>query len=308
MRAFADRLVCFALLSLAVSAPSVAADAATEPAPAARARAQMERRVVLGPDDVRLVPEAPEGFKTLRADIPHGVLDEFSYLSSVTNTRRKATVYLPPGYSTGKKYPVLYLLHGIGGDETEWLRFASPQVVLDNLIADGKAEPMILVMPNGRALADDAATGDIFSPEKVAGFAAFERDLLDCLIPAVEGNYAARTDAAGRGLAGLSMGGGQTLNFGFGHLDTFGWIGAFSSAPNTRADAELLPDPAPVREKPRLIYLSCGDQDGLMVVSQRVHALLKANAIPHLWNVDNHGHDAAHWAGNLYHFVQLIFR
>lgn len=236
------------------------------------------------------------------------MIETFHYDSSVTGTRRNATVYLPPGYSSEKKYPVLYLLHGIGGDETEWSRSASPQVILDNLIADGKAAPMILVMPNGRALADDRATGDIFSADKVAGFAAFERDLLDCLIPAVQAKYSTRTDAAGRGIAGLSMGGGQTLNFGLGHLDAFAWIGAFSPAPNTRADVELLPAPAQARDSTRLIYLSCGSRDGLMNISQRVHALLKANSIPHVWTVDGHGHEPAHWAENFHHFAQLAFR
>ncbi len=230
------------------------------------------------------------------------------YASSVTGGSRKANIYLPPGYTPKRKYPVLYLLHGIGGDETEWLRFTSPNLILDNLIADGKAEPMIVVMPNGRALGDDRAGGDIYSREKVAGFAAFERDLLDCLIPAVEARYSVRVDRESRAIAGLSMGGGQTLNFGFGHLDTFAWIGAFSPAPNTRPDAALLPDPEQARARVKLLYLSCGNKDGLMNISRRVLALLDRNQIPRLWNVDDFGHDADHWGSNLYHFSQRIFR
>jgi enterochelin esterase-like enzyme len=256
----------------------------------------------------RLFPDAPAGFNTPRADIPHGTLELFEYDSAVTGTRRRANVYLPPGYSAEKKYPVLYLLHGIGGDETEWVRYASPHVLLDNLVADGKAAPMIVVIPNGRALADDRPTGDIFAREKVAGFAAFERDLLEHLIPAVQARYSTFDDAAHRGIAGLSMGGGQTLNFGLGHLDTFAWIGAFSAAPNTKPDSALLPDPAVARERVKLLYLSCGNKDGLMNVSRRVHTLLKENEVPHLWNVDDFGHDPAHWSSNLYHFVQRIFR
>ena len=140
---------------------------------------------------------------------------------------------------------MLYLLHGIGGDETEWIRFATPDALFDNLIAAKTAAPMIVVIPNGRALADDSAKGNQFAPEKVAGFARFEQDLLDNLIPAIEKKYAALTDREHRALAGLSMGGGQSLNFGLGHLDTFAWFGAFSS--------RQTPDrpPSPCRIRPR---------------------------------------------------------
>jgi enterochelin esterase-like enzyme len=201
--------------------------------PPAQGRGNMGRPIVLGPDDVRAFPDAPAGFNTRRAGVPAGRIEPFKYHSGVTGTRRKANVYLPPAYSPDRKYPVLYLLHGIGGDETEWIRFATPDVVFDNLIAAKAAVPMIVVMPNGRAIADDSATGNHFAPEKVAGFARSEQDLLDNLIPAFEKKYAALTDVEHRALAGLSMGGGQSLNFGLGNLDTFAWIGAFSSAPKS---------------------------------------------------------------------------
>ena len=109
------------------------------------------RPVVLGPDDKAAFDDPPAGFKARRADIPHGKLEMIEYDSKTVGTKRKMQVYTPPGYTTDKKYPVLYLLHGIGGDETEWERFCTPDVVLDNLIAEGKAAPMIIVMPNGRA-------------------------------------------------------------------------------------------------------------------------------------------------------------
>ena len=275
--------------------------------PAGRGRGA-PRPIVLAADDVRAFPDAPDGFKAPRAAVPHGALERFEYDSAVTGTRRVANVYLPPGYSTARKYPVLYLLHGIGGDETEWLRFASPNVVLDNLIVDGKAAPMIAVLPNGRAAADDRAGQDPFAPEKVAAFARFERDLLDHLIPAVQAKYSTFTDREHRALAGLSMGGGQTLNFGFARLDTFAWLGAFSSAPNTKPPAELIPDPAGAGTSLKLIYLSCGNKDGLINISQGVHVYLKTHGIAHIWNVDDHGHDAATWGSNFYHFAQRLFR
>ncbi len=104
------------------------------------------------------------------------------------------------------------------------------------------------------------------------------------------------------------MGGGQTLNFGLSHLDTFAWLGAFSPAPNTQPPAELVPDPAAVRDRLKLLYLSCGNKDGLIAVSQGVHGYLKAQGVSHLWNVDDHAHDADTWGSNFYHFAQRIFR
>jgi enterochelin esterase-like enzyme len=135
---------------------------------------------------------------------------------------------------------VLYLLHGIGGDETEWQRFAKPNVILDNLLADGKVAPMIVVMPNGRAQKNDRAGGNVF--RSAPAFAAFEQDLLKDVIPTIEARYSVQADREHRALAGLSMGGGQSLNFGLGNLDTFAWVGAFAPAPNTKPAKQLVPD------------------------------------------------------------------
>ena len=137
-----------------------------------------------------------------------------------------------------KKYPVFYLLHGIGGDEKEWLNGGNPQVILDNLYAENKIEPMIVVLPNGRAMKDDRAVGNIFDSAKVQAFATFEKDLLNDLIPFIEKKYLVFSDREHRAIAGLSMGGGQSLNFGLGNLDKFAWIGGFSSAPNTKPPQE----------------------------------------------------------------------
>jgi enterochelin esterase-like enzyme len=104
------------------------------------------------------------------------------------------------------------------------------------------------------------------------------------------------------------MGGGQSLNFGLKHLDTFAWVGAFSAAPNTRRPEQLLSDPAAAKERLKLLYVSCGNKDGLINVSQGVHAYLKEKDIPHIWHVDGNGHDATHWRNNLYFFAQRIFR
>ena len=178
--------------------------------------------------------------------------------------------------------------------------------MLDNLIADGKATPMIIVMPNGRAQANDRAEGN---PIAGAGaFANFEHDLLDDVIPAIEARYSVSSDREHRALAGLSMGGGQTLNFGLAHLDRFAWLGAFSAAPNTKPPAELVPDPAAVTRQLKLFYLSCGNRDGLCASARACTDTSRRRNVPHIWNVDGHAHDATHWRNNLYHFAQRIFR
>lgn len=275
-----------------------------------RARANFARPIVLGPDDVRAFADAPAGFREVRAGVAQGRVEAFVYDSGVTGTQRSANVYLPAGYSAERRYPVLYLLHGIGGNQHEWPGYVRAPAILDNLIADGRAVPMIVVMPNGRALADDRSPPQdrVFTAENAAGFARFERDLLEFLIPAIEAKYSVDVGRDHRAIAGLSMGGGQALNFGLGHPDTFGWIGAFSPAPNTRPPAELLPEPATMRGRFALLYLSCGNRDGLINVSQDLHAYLKRHDVAHVWNVDGHGHDGDSWANNLHHFAQRIFR
>ncbi|MCR9293274.1 MAG: alpha/beta hydrolase-fold protein [bacterium] len=262
--------------------------------------------IELGPDDKQAYADPPDSIVEKRDNIPHGKLEMIEYESKTVGTTRKMNVYTPPGYSTDKKYPVLYLLHGIGGDETEWQRFATPDMLFDNLIADGKAVPMIVVMPNGRAQKNDRAEGDVF--QSAPAFAVFERDLLDDVIPTIESRYSVQPDREHRSLAGLSMGGGQSLNFGLTNLDTFAWVGGFSSAPNTKAPEELIPDPEKTAEQLKLLWLSCGNQDGLIRISQRLQRYLKDNDVPHVWNVDSHGHDPTHWRNNLYYFAQLIFQ
>ena len=252
-------------------------------------------------------PEPPKGFDARRDGIEHGKMETVEYDSTTVGVTRKARVYTPSGYTKDKKYPVLYLLHGIGGDENEWVRGGSPDVILDNLYADKKAAPMIVVMPNGRASKDVTAQDPI--PKQSPAFAAFEKDLLTDLIPFIEKNYSVKADRESRALAGLSMGGGQALNFGLNNLDTFAWVGGFSSAPNTKPPAALMKDPAEAAKKLRLLYIACGDKDGLIRISQGVHAMLNENKIPHIYRVIPSGrHDFQVWKSDLYYFAQLLFR
>ena len=256
----------------------------------------------------QVVSQAPQGFDVLRKEIAHGRIDTIRYNSKTVGVSRKTLIYTPPGYTTKKKYPVLYLLHGIGGDEKEWLKHGQPQVILDNLYADKKIEPMIVVMPNGRAMKDDRAIGNAFDSVKVKAFATFEKDLLTDLKPFIEKKYPVYKDCEHTAIAGLSMGGGQALNFGLSNLDKFAWVGGFSSAPNTKTPEVLVPDPARTKSLLKLLWISCGDKDGLITFSKRTHDYLKQNNIPHIYYIEPGVHDFKVWKNGLYMFSQLLFK
>ena len=251
---------------------------------------------------------APPGFDIVRENIAHGKIDTIVYYSKIVGAQRKALIYTPPGFSGEKKYPAFYLLHGIGGDEKEWLNGGQPQVILDNLFAEKKVEPMIVVLPNGRAMKNDRATGNIFDKEKVEAFATFENDLIKDLIPYIEKKYPVIKDPGYRAIAGLSMGGGQSLNIGLSHLDQFAWVGGFSSAPNTKMPEVLVPDPEKAKQKLKLLWISCGDKDGLISFSKRTHDYLSINNVPHIYYIDHGYHDFKVWKNSLYMFSQLIFK
>ncbi len=281
-------------------------------------------------------PNAPQGFDAPRQGIATGRVERVEYSSSVTGGKKPAMVYTPAGYSSSQRYPVLYLLHGIGGNETHWRGPGAAAAILDNLIADKKAVPMIVVMPHGRssnepetslfggrggrgargaapaggrAGGDAGGRGGAGMAVEFQAYAAFERELLSDLIPFIESNYSVLSDREHRGLAGLSMGGGQSLNFGLGNLDTFAWVGGFSSAPNTMPPAQLVRDPAAARQKLKLLWVSCGDQDSLFNISEGVHNYLVEQKVPHIWHVDiGGGHTFPVWKNNLYHLSTLLFR
>lgn len=255
----------------------------------------------------QVVP-APPGYDGYRNNIPHGNMNLITYNSTTVGNARKAMVYTPPGYSPNKKYSVLYLLHGIGGDEYEWANAMKPKNILDNLYSEGKLSQMIVVMPNGRAMKDDRPVGDIFAPDKVAAFERFEQDLLKDLIPHIEANYPVYKDKNNRALAGLSMGGGQSLNFGLKNLDTFAYVGAFSAAPNTKPVNQLITNPGQAASKLKLLWISCGGSDGLLWVSQNFKNGLSSMNVPHIWYQDVGGHEPKVWNSGLYQFSQRIFK
>ena len=298
---------------------------AAAPQAAGRGRGGFGGLIELGPDDKAAFPDPPPGFNVKRENIPHGELTTVEYDSKSLATRRRMRIYTPPGYSATRKYPVLYLLHGIGGTDAEWTEACHANNVIDNLLADGKVRPMIMVFPDGnssRTVADLAAGGRGAAPPGGRGAGAgrgrgmnmeawltpFENDLLHDILPFIDSHYSVYTDRDHRALAGLSMGGGQTLNIGLVHPETFAYVGGFSSAPDTRMPpSALVPDPS-VPKQLKLVWLGCGNKDGLIRISQAVHQYLKENGVPHIWHVDGNAHDTTEWDNNLYLFGQHIFQ
>jgi enterochelin esterase-like enzyme len=202
---------------------------------------------------------------------------------------------------------VLYLLHGLGANEAVWTDDGAADRILDNLIADRKAVPMIVVMPNGRASNEPAAG----SPRvEMQAYAAFEQELVADLIPFIESRYSADRARERRALAGLSLGGWQALSFGLNNLDMFAWVGGFSSALNASPPAQLVPDPAAARDRLKLLWISCGDQDtGSFSMSEGLHRYLTERSVPHVWRIDvGGGHAFPVWKNDLYHLATLLFR
>jgi enterochelin esterase-like enzyme len=258
-------------------------------------------------DEKASLAPAPSGFDTKRVNIERGKLDTVEYDSKTVGEKRKMVVYTPPGYSADKKYPVLYLLHGGGDDETGWREKGSADVILDNLHAEQKLVPMVVVMPNGFARGQNPPPPPAEGQRRRRDNSGFEMDLLTDVMPYVESHYAVHADRDHRAIAGLSMGGGQALTIGLKHLDKFAWIGGFSSAVRGRG-AELIRDPAAASKQIRLLWLSCGDEDRLLDASKAFHAALDDQKIPHVWHVDKGGHTWPVWKNDLYLLAQRLFR
>jgi enterochelin esterase-like enzyme len=246
------------------------------------------------------LPVPPQGFESKSSSIPHGKVELSLSYPTRNYGMRKVTVYTPPGYSTGQKYPVMYLHHGIGGNEVSWVGMGSNEGAADNvmdfLLSKQMAKPMIIVMPDGNVkTASDQ-------------FGAFNDVLLNDLIPWVEMKYSVAADADSRAIAGLSMGGGQTFNIGFPHPELFHYIGPFSAAPDTKPPAQTVTDLAAVKRLVKVIYISYGSNDGLVTYGQMYHSYFDQNSVTHIWQIEqNLGHEKEVWDRSLYNFAMRIF-
>jgi len=250
------------------------------------------------------LPAAPKGFDKKRDNITRGKIETIEYDSKSVGAKRKMVIYTAPGLDTKAKVPVFYLLHGAGDDETGWKTKGAADIILDNLYADQKIVPMIVVMPNGFA---NKGGGQGKGGGKGGGKGdAFENDLLKDVIPYVESHYPVKTDRENRAIAGLSMGGGQALRIGLKNLDQFAWVGGFSSA--LGGNAELIKDGPDAAKKLRLLWVSCGDTDNLMKGSEGFHVSLEKLKVPHVWHIDSGGHTWPVWKNDLYLISQMLFR
>ncbi len=241
----------------------------------------------------------PNGYDQQRANTAKGKVTEITYNSKATNSNRTALVYTPPGYSNKQKYAVCYILHGIGGNSSHWMADwgGRANIMLDNLIADGKIQPMIVVSPN-----TDATGAGIND-----GYENFTKDLVQNLVPYVDEHYSTYGDSEHRALAGLSMGGGQTFNIGLTNLDTFQYLCPISSAPNTKSTNVLFPDGGKAAsEKLKAFLISCGTSDSLLNFSETVHKFCDSNGVKHEYFLIQGGkHDFDVWKPALWNFLQM---
>jgi enterochelin esterase family protein len=246
-------------------------------------------------------------------NVPHGTVHANWYQSKSLNVWRRVDVYTPAGYETGKgNLPVLYLLHGSGDTENGWVSVGRANLMLDNLIAEGKAKAMIVVMPYGRARQDvylgagSSVTPPSFDPK------AFENDLLNDVMPFAEKLYRISAKPADRAIAGLSMGGGQALSVGLNHLDLFQTVGAFSAAGRPEGLEEqyknLLADPAVTNKKLKLFYIACGKTDNLFAAAQALHDVLAKHEIKHTFIASEEGHVWRNWRNYLADLMPQLFR
>jgi len=245
----------------------------------------------------------PSGFDRRITGDTYGKIEEKTYPSKTTGKDRKFNVYTPPGYNPGVTYPVLYLLHGIGGTHVEWMS-GNPDQIISNLINAGKAKPMIVVMPNVRAMANDTDTDN--TPETVAAFHNFINDLKNDLMPFIKDNYPVSDKREQTAIAGLSMGGMESLHIGCRMPETFGYVGGFSSAPAMPLSAEEMTVPGQYKDK-TFFMLCCGTEDGLITFTRTYNKNLTDNGIKTAYYEIPGVHDFNVWKNGLYYFAQCIF-
>lgn len=261
------------------------------------------------------MPGSPEFYSDRK--VPHGKVEMNWYPSGLLKETRPLWIYTPPGYSSGtQRYPVLYLLHGSGDLEAGWVEDGYANYILDNLIADGKAQPMIIVLPRGHVIADRQI-------DREKNNEMLEKALVEEIIPYVDANYRVRAGRANRAIAGLSMGGGQSLRFGLRHRDLFASVIGFSAAiryPEATYKSmfsDLIADPAKSNSEFKLLQLYCGTKDHLLDASDAFDKFLTANKIKHdykrteyeaMWPGRRDDHTWPIWRMNLRDLAPLLFR
>lgn len=246
--------------------------------------------------------------------VPHGMVHHHFYKSGVVGDERDFYVYTPPGYDpkAGTRYPVLYLLHGFSDDASGWTSVGMAHVILDNLIAEGKAKPMLVVMPLGYGapeVVSRSAPGFRDASVRDRNYNRFRDALLSEVIPEVERSYRVSSDRANRAITGLSMGGAESLFVGLNALDKFAWIGSFSGGGITNDfDATFPALNSGANTRIKLLWIACGTEDGLIQTNRKLKDWLKTKGVEHT-SVETPGaHTWMVWRRNLAAFTPLLFR
>lgn len=263
------------------------------------------------------VPDPTGDFYAAR-DVPHGEVRERWYRAGTTGGWRQAYVYTPPGYDSdsSRRYPVLYLQHGAGEDGRGWVKQGRMNLIMDNLIAEGRAQPMLVVMETGYT-AVPSTPGAAAAPASGGGAEnAFAQLVIDDLIPMIDSTYRTLPDRLTRAMAGLSMGGGQTMQITFTNLDRFAWIGAFSGAFGRGFDLAtsyggVLSDPERMNRDVRLLYFSAGTGEASFhQTATAAAASLKQAGLTNVEFYESHGtsHEWQTWRRSLHDFVPRLFR
>ena len=237
-------------------------------------------------------------------NVPRGAVHVHAYQSKATGEMRRLHVYTPPDYdkTPAARFPVLYLLHGSGENDATWTSLGQAHLILDDLIAQGKVRPMIVVMPDGQAVPN--------TPEaRGRNTEVFRRDLLGDVLPFVEANYRVKPNRLSRAIAGLSMGGGQALAIGLNHPESFAWIGGMSSTINApeQTFAAALGNAKATNANYKLLWLAIGKDDFLLKTNQQFDKLLSARGIKHTFNVSEGNHRWPVWRRHLAGFAPLLF-
>ena len=260
--------------------------------------------------DVTIPATPPEPWEL--QEVPHGVVERHFYTSQVVlglpNNQSDYYVYTPPGYNpkSHQSYPVLYLLHGYSDAADAWTSVGKANFILDSLIASGKAKPMIVVMPLGYG------TMAVLSPGRnptmsEQSYELYQKALLTEVMPQIEANYHVSKKREDRAIAGLSMGGHESLFIGLSHPELFAWIGTFSAGLNSKALSEL-PTLTPQQANLRLLWMACGVDDALLKPNQAAIAKLKVEGLP-VTAIETPGHHQwPVWRDNLIHFAPLLFQ
>jgi enterochelin esterase family protein len=243
-------------------------------------------------------------------DVPHGTVHQHAYDSKALGKRRELWVYTPPGYEKAGQtanYPLFVLQHGSGDNHQTWVVHGKANWILDNLIAAGKTKPMVVVMLDGHPLGQFSRGA---APQRRgAAIEAFRNELFDDALPLVESLYRVHREPQNRAIAGLSMGGGQSLTVGLGNLDRFAWVGAFSAAPPSQEIAQaVLAEPATTNAKLNLLWIGCGEDDSLKSRNEEFVAALKDKAVRHEWHLTAGDHSWPVWRQYLAEFTPKLFQ